>query len=249
MRSITIGICELKNLEELNLSQNKLVGQFPLCLLSFNGLRVLDLSSNQLNEKLPSAIRNLESLEYLSLSNNNFKGSFSLGLLANLSKLRVFRLDSKGNSLQVESGSFWKPKFQLNVIALPSCNLKKVPHFLLHQKDLRHVDLSDNNISGTFPSWLLVNNTKLENLHLQNNFIRSFQLPESDHNLHWLDFSVNKLTGLLPESIGWILPDLSYMNISKNGSEGNLPSSLGNMRSIEYIYLTTASTGSYLELL
>ncbi|CDY11072.1 BnaC06g23240D [Brassica napus] len=204
------GICELKNLEELNLSQNKLVGQFPLCLLSFNGLRVLDLSSNQLNEKLPSAIRNLESLEYLSLSNNNFKGSFSLGLLANLSKLRVFRLDSKGNSLQVESGSFWKPKFQLNVIALPSCNLKKVPHFLLHQKDLRHVDLSDNNISGTFPSWLLVNNTKLENLHLQNNFIRSFQLPESDHNLHWLDFSVNKLTGLLPESIGWILPDLSF---------------------------------------
>ena len=127
--------------------------------------------------------------------------------------------------------------------------MEKVPHFLLHQKDLRHVDLSDNNISGTFPSWLLVNNTKLENLHLQNNFIRSFQLPESDHNLHWLDFSVNKLTGLLPESIGWILPDLSYMNISKNGSEGNLPSSLGNMRSIEYIYLTTASTGSYLELL
>ena len=161
MRSITVGICELKILEELNLSQNKLVGQFPLCLLSFNGLRVLDLSSNQLNEKLPSAIRNLESLEYMSLSNNSFKGSFSLGLLANLSKLRVFRLDSKGNSLQVESGSSWKPKFQLNVIALPSCNLKKVPHFLLHQKDLRHVDLSDNKITQVFPSWLLVNNSKI----------------------------------------------------------------------------------------
>ncbi|WZZ05851.1 hypothetical protein YC2023_091772 [Brassica napus] len=232
------GICELKILEELNLSQNKLVGQFPLCLLSFNGLRVLDLSSNQLNEKLPSAIRNLESLEYMSLSNNSFKGSFSLGLLANLSKLRVFRLDSKGNSLQVKSESSWKPKFQLNVIALPSCNLKKVPHFLLHQKDLRHVDLSDNNISGTFPSWLLVNNTKLENLHLQNNFFTGFQLPESDHNLHWLDLSVNKLSGFLPENIGWILPHLSYMNISKNEFEGNLPSSLGNMRSIEYLDLS-----------
>ena len=204
MRSITIGICELKNLEELNLSQNKLVGQFPLCLLSFNGLRVLDLSSNQLNEKLPSAIRNLESLEYLSLSNNNFKGSFSLGLLANLSKLRVFRLDSKGNSLQVESGSFWKPKFQLNVIALPSCNLKKVPHFLLHQKDLRHVDLSDNKITGSFPCWLLANNTKLENLLLQNNSFTSFQLPKSAHKLLFLNISDNEFTHIFPQNIGWI---------------------------------------------
>ncbi|KAL0865701.1 hypothetical protein Bca101_044819 [Brassica carinata] len=232
------GICELKNLEELNLSQNKLVGQFPLCLPSFSGLRVLDLSSNQLNEKLPSDIRNLESLEYMSLSNNNFKGSSHLVYSPTSRSLGCSDLIQKGNSLHVESESSWKPKFQLSVIALPSCNLKKVPHFLLLQKDLRHVDLSGNKISGIFPSWLLVNNTKLENLHLQNNFFTSFQLPECHHNLHWLDLSVNKLNGLLPESIGWILPHLLYMNISKNGFEGTLPSSLGNMRSIEYLDLS-----------
>ncbi|KAG2267483.1 hypothetical protein Bca52824_062038 [Brassica carinata] len=190
------GICELKNLEELNLSQNKLVGQFPLCLPSFSGLRVLDLSSNQLNEKLPSDIRNLESLEYMSLSNNNFKGSSHLVYSPTSRSLGCSDLIQKGNSLHVESESSWKPKFQLSVIALPSCNLKK------------------------------------------NNFFTSFQLPECHHNLHWLDLSVNKLNGLLPESIGWILPHLLYMNISKNGFEGTLPSSLGNMRSIEYLDLS-----------
>ena len=53
------------------------------------------------------------------------------------------------------------------VITLRSCNLVKVPYFLLYQKDLRHVDLSDNKIAENFPSWLLANNSKLESLFLQ----------------------------------------------------------------------------------
>ncbi|XP_056849694.1 receptor-like protein 15 [Raphanus sativus] len=56
------GICEMKNMQELDLSRNKLVGQFPLCLTGLTGLRVLDLSSNQLNGKLPSTLGNLGSL-------------------------------------------------------------------------------------------------------------------------------------------------------------------------------------------
>lgn len=156
-------------MQELDLSQNKLVGQFPLCLTSLTELRVLDLSSNHLTGNVPAAIGSLESLEYLSLIDNNFEGLFSFGSLTNLSKLKVFKLGSSSNSLQVDSESYWKPKFQLRGIALRFCILEKVPPFLLHQKDLRQVDLSYNNISGTFPSWLLVNNTRLEILLIQNN--------------------------------------------------------------------------------
>ncbi|KAL1216781.1 Receptor-like protein 15 [Cardamine amara subsp. amara] len=229
------GICELKNMQELNLSKNKLVGQFPLCITSLTGLRVLDLSSNQLTGKLPSALGNLESLEYLSLFDNNFEGHFSLGWLANLSELTVLKLSSKSNSLQIESENSWKPKFQLSVIELRSCNLKKVPHFLQHQKGLRQVDLSDNNITGIFPSWLLANNTKLEKLLLQNNSFTSFQLPKSAHSLLFLDVSVNEFNQLFPDNIGWILPLLLHMNLANNGFQGNLPFSLGNMEGLYYM--------------
>ncbi|CAN7123280.1 unnamed protein product [Brassica rapa subsp. narinosa] len=229
------------NIQELDLSHNKLVGQFPLCLTHLSGLRVLDLSSNQLTGKLPPSLGSLKSLEYLSLFDNDFEGVFSLGSLTNLSNLRVLKLCSKSNSLQVVSDSSWKPKFQLDVIALRSCNLDKVPQFLLHQKELRHVDLSDNNISGNFPSWLLENNTKLKVLLLQNNSFTSFQVPKSPHHLLFMDVSVNKFNHLLPENIGWILPHLRYMNISNNSFQGTLPSSLGNMKNTEYMDLSRNS--------
>ncbi|WZZ67568.1 hypothetical protein YC2023_078938 [Brassica napus] len=172
----------MKNMQELDLSRNKLVGPFPLCLTSLSELRVLDLSSNQMTGNVPSALGNLQSLKYLSLVDNNFD---------NLSKLRVLILGSKSKSFQVESKSFWKPKFRLSHIALPSCNLEKVPHFLQYQKDLSHIDLSDNKISEIFPHWLL--------------------------------------------NIGWVLPHLEYMKLANNGFQGNLPSSMGNMKSISYL--------------
>lgn len=134
------GICELKNLQELDLSHNQLIGEFPLCLTSLTRLRVLDLSSNQMTGKVPSAIGSIES-----------RGFFSLGSLANLSNLKVLKLSSISNSLQVESEGSWKLDFQLHAIAIPSCNLGKLPHFLLHQKELRLVDLSGQQTSWTIP--------------------------------------------------------------------------------------------------
>ncbi|CAN7041836.1 unnamed protein product [Brassica oleracea var. botrytis] len=133
-------ICELKNLQELDLSHNQLIGEFPLCLTSLTRLRVLDLSSNQMTGKVPSAIGSIES-----------RGFFSLGSLANLSNLKVLKLSSISNSLQVESEGSWKLDFQLHAIAIPSCNLGKLPHFLLHQKELRLVDLSGQQTSWTIP--------------------------------------------------------------------------------------------------
>ncbi|CAH8361322.1 unnamed protein product [Eruca vesicaria subsp. sativa] len=213
-------------------------GQFPSCLFGLTRLRVLDLSSNQLTGKVPPALGSLGSLKYLSLLDNNFEGFFSLGSLANLSMLRVFKLGSESKSFQVESESYWKPKFQLSVIELPSCNLVKVPYFLLFQKDLSRIDLSNNKISGDFPHWLLVNNTKLEVLFLQNNSLTNFQLQGSAHNLGFLDVSDNDFNHLLPENIGWILPHLHYMKLANNGFHEFLPSSLGEFRVLNGLLLS-----------
>ena len=131
----------MKNLQELDLSQNSISGHFPECLGNLTNLRVLDLSSNKLNGNIPSFITNFKSLEYLSLYDNNYDGSFSLRSLANHSKLEVFLLSSYSN-LHVETeitSSF--PTFQLKVLQLRNYNLNSqrdgiTPNFPLHQHDL-----------------------------------------------------------------------------------------------------------------
>ncbi|XP_020866562.1 receptor-like protein 12 isoform X3 [Arabidopsis lyrata subsp. lyrata] len=233
-------VCELKNLWELDLRENYFVGQLPLCLGRLNKLRVLDFSSNQLNGNLPSSFNSLESLEYLSLLNNNFTSLFSFDPLANLTKLKVFKLSSTSDMLQIKTESNWGPKFQfqLSVVVLRVCSLEKIPSFLEHQKNLRLIDLSNNRLSGKFPTWMLANNPELKVLQLQNNLFTIFQMPTIVHNLQFLDFSVNDISGLLPDNIGHALPNLVRMNGSNNGFQGHLPSSMGEMVNITFLDLS-----------
>ncbi|GAY59118.1 hypothetical protein CUMW_192120 [Citrus unshiu] len=176
------GICELKNLFELNLARNNIGGDLPDCLNNLTRLKVLDTSFNQLSGSLPSVIVNLTSLEYLDLSNNYFEGTFPISSLANHSKLKVLLLSTRNNNmLQLKTENFL-PTFQLKVLRLPVCNLKVIPNFLVHQHELKYLDLSHNNLAGDFPTWILQNNTKLEVLCLTNNsFTGNLQLPHSKH--------------------------------------------------------------------
>ncbi|XP_010511092.1 PREDICTED: probable leucine-rich repeat receptor-like protein kinase At1g35710 isoform X3 [Camelina sativa] len=235
------GLCQLKNLLELDLSQNKFTGPFPNCFGNLTKLQVLDISSNQFHGTVPSLIRNLESIEYLSLSDNDFEGFFSFELLANLSKLKVFKLSSRSSLLQVQTEISWQPWFQLNVIQLQNCNLEIMPSFLRHQKDLRVINLSNNKlITGAFPSWFLEQYPKLRVLLLQDNSFSMFQLPRllGNHSLQILDVSNNNFTQQLPENIGKVLPNLIHLNLSSNGFQGYLPSSFGEMKMLQFLDLS-----------
>ncbi|KAG7588356.1 Leucine-rich repeat [Arabidopsis suecica] len=229
------GLCLLKDLRELDLSGNRLVGQLPSCFGSLTKLQILDLSSNQLNGTVPSLIGNLTSLEYLSLSDNVFEGILSFNMIANLSKLKVFKLSSRSNLLQIETEISWQPRFQLNVIELQYCNLETVPSLFQHQKYLRLINLSNNKLSGVFPSWFLVQYPKLEVLLLKNNSFTILQFPRLVHRLHVLDVSTNGLDGKFPENIGNVLPNLRHLNLSSNEFQGNLSSSLGEMKMLQFL--------------
>lgn len=119
-----------------------------------------------------------------------------------------------------------------------SLQLGEIPSFLEHQKNLRLIDLSNNRLSGKFPTWLLANNPELKVLQLQNNLFTIFQMPTIVHNLQFLDFSVNDISGLLPDNIGHALPNLVRMNGSNNGFQGHLPSSMGEMVNITFLDLS-----------
>ncbi|KAF3612085.1 hypothetical protein DY000_02045743 [Brassica cretica] len=63
-------------------------------------------------------------------------------------------------------------------------------------------------------------------------------LPKSAHSLLLLDASANGFSQLFPHDIGWILPNLRHLNLSKNSLQGNLPSSLGNMKKMYFLDLS-----------
>ncbi|XP_024036442.1 receptor-like protein 9DC3 [Citrus clementina] len=234
------GICELKNLFEMNLERNFIGSPLITCLKNLTRLKILDISSNQLNGSLPSVISNLTSLEYLDLSHNNFEGMFPLSSLANHSKLEGLLLSTRNNTLHVKTEN-WLPTSQLIVLGLTKCNLNgSYPDFLLHQYHLKYLDLSHNKLVGNFPTWLLRNNPKLEVLLLKNNsFSGILQLPKAKHDfLHHLDISCNNFRGKLPQNMGVILQKLLYMDISKNCFEGNIPYSVGEMKELSLLDLS-----------
>ncbi|KAK1571845.1 hypothetical protein Q3G72_023991 [Acer saccharum] len=236
------GICELKNLIELDVSSNQLEGHLPACLNSLTNLRALELSYNHLSGNLPSFIANLmTSLEYLSLGENNFEGLFSFSSLANLSKLEIFHLSTENSTLQVlETEEFLQPPNQLKVLYLRKCNLHAIPSFLMYQHSLEFIDLSHNKLVGMFPTWLLHNNTRLQDMNLMNNSLSgTLQLPKSTHDLLELKISSNNLNGQLPENLGMILPKLIHLDLSENRFEGYIPSSMGEMKRLRILDLSS----------
>ncbi|CAL5440156.1 unnamed protein product [Camellia sinensis] len=241
------GLCELKKLEELDLSYNHIEGILPPCLSNLTSLRLFDVSGNQfIGNHLSSLLGSLNSLEYIDLRHNRFEGLFSFSSFVNHSKLEVVAITSDNDKFEVETEyKDWLPMFQLKVFVLPNCNLNKrsgdFPKFLLHQNTLSFIDLSHNNLEGSFPNWLLVNNTKLEYLSLRNNsFVGEFHLsPYYNSYTCWMDVSDNQLIGHIQLNMGEMVPYLIHINLSRNAFGGSIPSSIGKMRILEVLDLSS----------
>ncbi|CBI21113.3 unnamed protein product, partial [Vitis vinifera] len=210
------GLCKLRNLQELDLSDNGFEGSVSPCLGNLTSLRALDLSKNRFSGNLDSSLfAGLMKLEFLSLSHNVFQTFPPISSFAKHSKLEVFRLSS--------------------------CILKtgSIPSFLHHQHDLRVVDLSNSSLEEDFPTWLMKNNTRLEELNLKNNSLTGyFHLPYRPHIFtSAIDISNNLLQGQMPSNISVSLPNLMFLNVSRNSFEGSIPS-FGGMRKLLFLDLS-----------
>ncbi|XP_027152231.1 receptor like protein 21-like [Coffea eugenioides] len=243
--SILQGICNLKNLHDLDLSWNEFNGFIPMCFSNLTYLRFLNLSYNHFSRNIPAAlITPLVHLEYISLSGNIFGGSFSFGSLANHSRLQVFKVVSLNNDLQVDTEDLaLPPPFQLKVLYLSGCSLnnrtQRTPSFLLHQKEIYVLDLSSNKLVGEIPTWLQENNTQLQSLNLQDNSFMG-NIPQSLGNLTeiWsIDLSYNRLSGEVPEEIATGCSSLMNLVLSYNNLDGNFPSTFMNISNLYILYL------------
>ncbi|XVE84021.1 hypothetical protein DITRI_Ditri16bG0135300 [Diplodiscus trichospermus] len=237
--NITSNLGEPTSLRALSLAPNIFDGSLSdLCELK--RLQELDLSRGRIRGMLPQCLNNLTSLQYIDLSHNSLQGSFSFNTFANYSKLEAVMLTCDDGKLKIDVEYLSQnPLFQLKVLKLSGCNLNSLD-FIRHQHELRVLDLSHNFLNATFPSWLLENNAELEALNLCNNsFIGNFVLPNHTmRNVVWIDLSNNLLSGKIPEDFGRILPDLQYLSLSKNHFEGDLPSSISSMTELEALDLS-----------
>ncbi|XP_077245891.1 cuscuta receptor 1-like [Tasmannia lanceolata] len=244
--AISTGICKLRNLSCLDLSNNSIEGIHP-CMEGMHNLRRLFLSDNRVTGKIPSFIfNNLTKIESIDLSNSQLMGVFSFSSFANLSQLLDVDL-SNNVQLEVETQyPYWVPTFQLHWLSLENCNLNKhstrtIPSFLSSQDNLYNLNLGHNSLKGIIPSWLLYN-TSSDSLLLTGNLFEG-SIPQSTHNtisfLTVLDISENNLSGSLPTNIGTLFPRLLFFNLSKNILQGRIPSSMGEIERLSILDLSS----------
>ncbi|KNA21769.1 hypothetical protein SOVF_040190 [Spinacia oleracea] len=232
----------LPSLRVLDLSYNKLAGEIPLWLQNLTTLETLDLSENQFVGNIgSSSLVHVLSLEYLALSNNHLVIPGSFQSFASHTKLKYFIADSNHLVHEVSNRDIQPFTHGLHILSLSNCALFAYPRFLYDQRDLRIIDLSDNTLHGEFPLWILENNSRLDTLILRNTSLSgSLQLSSvSSHaNINLINIAQNKLQGHIPANIAVVFPKLIHLDLSNNAFEGNIPSILCDLKSLEILHLS-----------
>ncbi|MED6181693.1 hypothetical protein PIB30_021621 [Stylosanthes scabra] len=230
----------LKELQELDISYSEFEGSLPSSFVNMTSLQKLDFSGgNRFSGNPASNLASLTSLEYLDFTGNQFQIPSSFSFFANHSYLKV--IHGNGDNIIPEphpASQTWVPKFQLQELILPATTRKSIvpfPNFLLSQHELTVGDISGWKLVGEFPNWLLVNNTKLIDLSLGNNFFTGHvQFPSHvTPNIQRIDVSENDISGQIHgNNISSIFPKLYILNMSGNAISGSLPSEFGPMKSL-----------------
>uniref|UniRef100_M4D9F9 Uncharacterized protein n=1 Tax=Brassica campestris TaxID=3711 RepID=M4D9F9_BRACM len=251
-------LTSLTNLKFLILSFNSFHG--PIQKIQFsNKLEIIDISHNHFNGTLPEVFANGRNLRTLHVGHNELAGKLPRSL-SKCSYLEVLNMEHNAIS---DTFPFWLESLQsLQVLVLHSNEFHgSLQHH--HPKsassfpELHIIDISYNSFSGILPFDFFVYLTAMssETNRSELKYIGEERVYYQDDSLVLLnkgveitytriltlltavDISGNRLHGEIPESIG-LLKSLIVLNLSSNCFTGDIPSSLANLTMLESLDLS-----------
>ncbi|KAG7965130.1 hypothetical protein I3843_09G208500 [Carya illinoinensis] len=258
--SIPASICNISELQVLDMSNNSVSGTIPHCLfemVNFWPLAVLNLEGNNLSGKISDTFPGNCSLHTLTLNGNQLEGGLPKSL-DNCKSLQV--LDLGNNHIQDIFPCYLKNISSLRVLVLRSNKFYGSIGCPSHNATwpmLQIIDLASNTFSGNLPSnslagWKAMTideiGAQLEPRHLgfQGYYQDTVTITMKDQELKLekiltiftsIDFSCNNFDGHIPEELGG-LKYLHILNLSQNAFTGQIPSTLAKLSKLESLDLS-----------
>jgi len=202
-------------LQSLEILDCNLTGPIPSSIAQSQNLKKLWLNGS-FEGPIPSFIGQLQSLEDLGLSASQFSGQLpeTLGNLANLKNLYL-----DGNNLEGEIPQSMSALTALEWLDLSGNAFTGGLEHLFNGTELFAIDVSDNQLSGTFPD---VQNMEISRIYAQNNNF-SGDLPivnVTQWGTSSIDFSNNAFSGAIPSS--YFSQKIGGLYLADNQLEGEL---------------------------
>ncbi|BAH95108.1 Os11g0173900 [Oryza sativa Japonica Group] len=220
-------LCRVKTprrVTSLNLTNRGLVGKISPSLGNLTFLKFLLLPTNSLTGEIPSSFGYLHRLQFLYLSNNTLQGM--IPDLTNCSNLKAIWLDS--NDLVGQIPNILPPHLQQ--LQLYNNNLTgTIPSYLANITSLKELIFVSNQIEGNIPNEF----AKLPNLKVLYAGANKLEgkFPQAILNistLTGLSLAYNNLSGELPSNLFTYLPNLQDLGLAANLFQGHIPNSLAN---------------------
>ncbi|CAI8588384.1 unnamed protein product [Vicia faba] len=212
------SIGNLSSLIGFGVNYNNLEGEFPREICHLKNLTLITMVVNNLSGRLPPCLYNMSSLTFFAITLNRFGGSLPPNMFQTLPNLQTFEIG--GNEI-----------------------LGTIPTSISNASTLTLVELAENHFVGQVPSL-----GKLQDLYFLN-FEMNFLGDNSTKDLDFLKTLTNcsklqvvcivsnNFGGVLPNSVGNLSSQLSYLLFGDNQIKGKIPGELGNLINLNLLGL------------
>ncbi|KAK4487005.1 hypothetical protein RD792_006320 [Penstemon davidsonii] len=246
--SVPWSIFNISSLVEIAFTRNDLSGSFPsdICSGGLSKLQQLRVSMNQFVGDFPRGLSNCAEMRFVSMSLNNFSGSLPMDI-GNLGQLQILALGANQLSGTIPS-SIDKGLPNLQILDVGTDQFSgNIPNSISNISSLNIFDIDDNSFTGHIPI-NLGNLRSLQVLRLGiNQFTNDLSIPEQEFisslcnckNLTELQIGENPITGPLPKSLGSsnISASLEIFVALSCNIIGTIPSEIGNLSSLFWLHL------------